>query len=65
MYRNPITGKPSNEVGGEDIATTEPTELCPKCREVCHADFVDNGFGPYAVQAGPYHCEKCGWIEGA
>jgi len=53
----------TNEVGGIDIATVEPTEPCPKCNAVCHAEFCDNGFGPFAVQVGPYHCEDCGWIE--
>lgn len=56
-------GRPYNEVGGEDIAMTEPTMQCPECNETCHADFVDNGFGPYAVQASPFHCENCGWIQ--
>lgn len=53
----------TNEVGGIDIATVEPTEPCPKCGETCHADFVDIGFGPYSQQCGPYHCDACGWTE--
>lgn len=40
----------------------EPILPCPKCGKTAHAEWVDNGFGPYAVQAGPYHCE-CGWVE--
>lgn len=41
----------------------EPLEECPYCNAECHADFVDNGFGPYAVQCGPYHCIECGASE--
>lgn len=52
-----------NEVGGEDIFTKEPVEHCPNCENRVHAEFVDNGFGPYSVQAGPYHCDNCGWSE--
>ena len=53
----------TNEVGGIDIATVEPVEKCPKCGgEARCDDWVDNGFGPYAVQNGPFHCE-CGWVE--
>lgn len=36
---------------------------CPVCGKEAYADFVDNGFGPFAVQAGPFNCE-CGWNEG-
>lgn len=46
-----------------NIFNKEPTENCPVCGKVCHAEWVDNGFGPYAVQASPYHCESCGWVE--
>lgn len=53
-----------NEVGGEDIFMVEPVENCPKCGERMYAEFCDNGFGPYAVQISPYHCESCGHIEG-
>ena len=42
----------------------EPEEYCPVCDKRVHAEFVDNGFGPYAIQAGPYHCISCGWVEG-
>lgn len=42
----------------------EPTMECPKCKATAYAQWVDNGFGPYAVQAGPYHCGRCGWVEG-
>ncbi len=42
---------------------TEPIIKCEKCGIDCHAEWVDNGFGPYAVQAGPYHCYECGWTE--
>lgn len=41
----------------------EPIEKCPFCGTDCHADFVDNGFGPYSVQCGPYFCEECGASE--
>lgn len=41
----------------------EPSEECPVCRSRATAEFVDNGFGPYAVQASPFHCENCGWID--
>lgn len=47
------------------IASTcreEPVFNCPKCNEQLHTDWVDNGFGPYSVQASPYGCE-CGWHE--
>ncbi len=40
----------------------EPIFHCPKCNEQLHTDWVDNGFGPYSVQASPYGCE-CGWWE--
>lgn len=40
----------------------EPVFNCPKCNEELHTDWVDNGFGPYSVQASPYGCE-CGWWE--
>lgn len=54
----------TNEVGGQDIFTTAPAApLCPVCDEPAEAEFIDNGFGPYAVQVGPYHCD-CGWAEG-
>jgi hypothetical protein len=56
-------GIPYNEVGGQDLFMKEPTETCPDCGATCHAEFVDNGFGPYAVQASPFHCEECGWIQ--
>tara|TARA_B100000941_G_C28112403_1_gene353955 strand:- start:269 stop:433 length:165 start_codon:yes stop_codon:yes gene_type:complete len=52
-----------NEVGGEDIATEEPEVYCPECGGRAEAEFVDNGFGPYAVQVSPYHCSTCGWLE--
>jgi len=55
---------PINEVGGQDIFTKEPVCYCPKCNTQVHAEFVDNGFGPYAIQCEPYHCTECGWIEG-
>lgn len=59
-------GKPyvTNDVGGIDIAIVEPFEPCPKCQDLMQAEFCDNGFGPYAVQIGPYHCYKCGYTEG-
>ncbi len=47
----------------QNLFSVEPTESCPYCGETCHADFVDNGFGPYAVQCGPYHCDGCGASE--
>lgn len=40
----------------------EPEFLCPQCNTPLFTDWVDNGFGPYAVQASPYGCE-CGWHE--
>jgi hypothetical protein len=42
---------------------TEPTEIYPKCGETTHAEFVDNGFGPHAVQVSPFHCKACGWTD--
>lgn len=47
----------------EQIATEKPSAPCPRCKTEMEADFVDNGFGPYAVQASPYHCPKCGYNE--
>lgn len=35
--------------------------LCPICGKACDALFVDNGVGN--ERAGPYHCEKCEWVE--
>lgn len=52
-----------NEVGGYDICMVEQTEKCPRCGSVCHAEWVDIGFGPFSCQAGPFHCENCGWVE--
>lgn len=49
----------TNEVGGIDIFTSEPVELCPTCNSRMTAEFCDNGFGPYAVQISPWFCEKC------
>ena len=40
----------------------EPKFVCPKCNTELHTDWVDNGFGAYAVQVSPYVCE-CGWVE--
>jgi hypothetical protein len=40
----------------------EPVFNCPQCNEELYTDWVDNGFGPYSVQASPYGCE-CGWHE--
>lgn len=42
--------------------TKEPVFNCPQCNEELYTDWVDNGFGPYSVQASPYGCE-CGWHE--
>lgn len=42
--------------------TKEPEFKCPSCDTKLHTDWVDNGFGPYSVQASPYGCE-CGWHE--
>jgi len=41
----------------------KPVRLCDVCGEEAEAEFVDNGFGPYSVQAGPYNCFRCGWVE--
>jgi len=46
----------------ENICSVEPEFNCPKCGVELHTDWVDNGFGPYAIQASPYGCE-CGWHE--
>jgi hypothetical protein len=40
----------------------EPVFNCPQCNAKLFTDWVDNGFGPYSVQASPYGCE-CGWHE--
>lgn len=42
---------------------TEPIKQCPVCGEDIHAEWVDNGFGPYSVQVSPFHC-YCGYVEG-
>lgn len=42
--------------------TKEPVFNCPQCNTELQTDWVDNGFGPYSVQASPYGCE-CGWHE--
>lgn len=47
--------------GGYLYGEAAPTELCPYCRTVCEADFVDVGVG--YQQCGPYHCEGCGASE--
>ena len=39
----------------------QPTENCPYCGTLCHADFVDVGVG--MVQCGPFHCVECGASE--
>ena len=52
----------SEEVG-QNLCGVEPVEQCPECGHEVHASFVDNGFGPFAVQGGPYRCFECGWIE--
>lgn len=31
------------------IATQKPIEECPRCKTEMDAEFIDNGFGPYAV----------------
>lgn len=45
------------------IFNEEPKEQCPLCHDEARAIFVDNGFGPYSVQAGPYECTTCNWVE--
>lgn len=45
-----------------NVCNEEPVFKCPKCNTGLHTEWVDNGFGPYAVQASPYVCE-CGWVE--
>ena len=44
------------------IFNQEPVFHCPQCNDKLYTDWVDNGFGPYSVQASPYGCE-CGWHE--
>jgi hypothetical protein len=41
----------------------EPHGVCEVCGKPTDADFVDNGFGPYASQVDPWHCTHCGWVE--
>lgn len=41
----------------------EPEFSCPKCGLPLRTEWVDNGFGPYSVQASPYGCGDCGWHE--
>lgn len=45
-----------------NIFNKEPEFSCPECGAELHTDWVDNGFGPYSIQASPYNCE-CGWSE--
>jgi hypothetical protein len=33
---------------------------CPKCKNECSREYVDN---EVAIQYGPYGCENCGWSE--
>lgn len=47
--------------GGYCYGEQEPTEVCPYCKTLCQADFVDIGIG--FQQCGPYHCEQCGASE--
>ena len=35
---------------------------CPECGTNCFTEWVDVGIG--FVQADPFHCELCGWVEG-
>jgi hypothetical protein len=50
------------------IACQEPTKLtpwqmaCPECGATCDTEWVDVEVG--FVQQDPFHCEKCGWVEG-
>lgn len=48
----------------ESTFVKEPVFHCPLCNDQLHTEFVDNGFGPYAVQVSPYYCEPCKWVEG-
>jgi hypothetical protein len=41
----------------------EPEFNCPICNAPLQTDWVDNGFGPFAVQASPYACNVCNWSE--
>lgn len=54
------SGKYMNSIA--NTFTKEPVFNCPQCNAELHTDWVDNGFGPYSVQASPYGCE-CGWHE--
>lgn len=47
----------------ESIFNEEPEFECPKCGQYLYTDWVDNGFGPYSIQASPYICGDCGWSE--
>jgi hypothetical protein len=45
-----------------NLFNKEPEFYCPVCNTELFTDWVDNGFGRFAVQASPYVCE-CGWNE--
>lgn len=37
---------------------------CPRCGNMCWAEFVDVGFGwQLAQQMSPYICDNCHWVE--
>lgn len=46
-----------------NLFNKEPEFNCPKCGTALYTDWVDNGFGTYAIQVSPYGCECCGWHE--
>jgi hypothetical protein len=47
-----------------NLFNKEPHIDCEKCgAKDLSTEWVDNGFGPYSVQASPYHCDACGWVE--
>ena len=48
----------------ENMCLAEPIEKCPDCGANMRAEWVDIGFGPYSCQAGPFHCEECGYVQG-
>jgi len=47
-----------NRPGG---AYDTPVALCPYCRQLCDAEWVDIGVG--MQQCSPYHCDACGALQ--
>lgn len=47
--------------GGRMGAYDQPVVVCPYCRGLCDAEFVDVGVGMQQVT--PYYCNDCGALQ--